>query len=351
VSNQEDLEPLWEKLLLLDEILPSHSGEPILYQLKACAFTLQEVRKIQSPLLNGLWAIVTGQDPQEKRRMSNGWPWEHMPAVCMSDLLHLALKPRFYPATAEYFIQRGADPSSALLSLGGVGDVAIFSFLLDQGAVVAQYNGRILSDACKTGNGPAVAVLLANGADTFADNGSALIAASANGHAAVVSLLLTIPSLPRQPSIASTSGLNAVHRASTIITGADNLPRPRQSDAGALMGHPSTPLQAISSPVVSRPNQVILDQALLEAVDHNHANVAVTLIQFGADPKSYNDSLAWRAFTRHHSAVAKVLVEAGAGDDSFRKALLERFNDRHQHQQARDAEENGRIAVPTCRCC
>jgi len=244
-ARQEDarIGDLLDKLDLLDAA--EHSYDGLVNAVRTCAFTMEEINKLNSPVLDGLWRAIAGQIPHPEATIR----W-NLPGT-MHSLFMRTVHPRPYPAAVEYLLDRGAD--------------------------LHENEDEPLRCAAEHGWDSVLTILLARGANVHALDDFALIKAAARGHVEVVSLLLQHVNAQPRAAIASFAGIGRALDAA--------LRRPGTQIISMLIEQ-SVKQYVDFSPLLPRAametEPEVLDMLLRAGADINHGNSAAfrTVVSF-----------------------------------------------------------------------
>ena len=124
-----NLQALFDKLDRLDSQLVG--VDSVIPALSDAQFSVEEVSRLNSPLLDGLWKLATGQD------CDGHTPFEAHTAPSAAKALLRLVCPRAYVSTAELLLSRHASDQvhngEALLRAAGAGSLDMLSVLARQG--------------------------------------------------------------------------------------------------------------------------------------------------------------------------------------------------------------------------
>jgi len=190
----------------LDQLDASIKGfDSVAVALQAARLSAEEVCRINSPLLDGLWKLTTANDADGKTE------FEVRPATT-SVLLERLVYPRSYISTAKYLLERDGSHdirSNALIYVAGTGNVDMLALLL-QNRVTAETLFASLRAAIANGHLPCVELLLEAVGPVGPSASDLIEVACVNGHAEVYRFLVT--RLGMSHSIFELSLHDAAHR-------------------------------------------------------------------------------------------------------------------------------------------
>jgi len=223
------------KLSRMDDAEPTY--ESVIDTMVQCAFTIEEVNKLNSPLLDGLWTAITGSPPTEHS------PFLLNPPGSLHGMVMRAIEPKPYAATVEYLLAHGArvndEDGEALCVAAGKGFLDVVQVLLARRADVNVRRGApvrlaaqgafpeilaallardpivdffpLLRTAAKAGREEVLHMLLEHGADLHAHEEHLLITAIQNNHLGVVDMLLRAGANPDAPVVLAIAASSPGH--------------------------------------------------------------------------------------------------------------------------------------------
>lgn len=298
----------------------------------SCDFSIEELNRLNSPLLDGLVATITGR-PSVKTSVDVPVEQKALP-MDESAILERAFEHYAHVSTfkllAEFGVNMHAQVEEPLRNACARGMEEVAEWLLERGAELDS-RARLsspLSEACASGYGNIVRLLIARGVDVSARSDIAVRNAARNGHAAVVALLadagvdLNNPTLRNDMLKAAIKGR---HYALLCLLLERGLKLPRTFLPLVAWCVSQSMLRfvklLIQQPVFKRDD---INQVFIHACKRGQLEAAQLILEAGADIRAREDRALRTAAIGGHLALAHFLLDRGANVHAKKEAPIVR---------------------------